>query len=100
MGVDFSPYCKNLIEAMQKNLMSSLSSLRLGGTKDITLELVILKDGTISEMKVVSGSGDDAVDQSTQTGINLSRPLPPLPAGFSGRSLKIRLHFSYVLEHY
>ena len=100
MGVDFSPYGKNLIEAIQKNLMSSLSSLRLGGTKDITLELVMLKDGTISEMKVVSGSGDDAVDQSTQTGINLSRPLPPLPAGFSGRSLKIRLHFSYVPEHY
>jgi TonB family protein len=99
-GVDFSPYFKNLIEAMQKNLMSSISNLRLGVTKDIILELMILKDGTISEMKVVSSSGDDAVDQSTQTGINLSRPLPPLPAGFSGQSLKIRLHFSYLPEHY
>jgi TonB family protein len=100
MGVDFSPYAKNLIEAIQKNLMSAVSSLRLGGPKDITLELVILKDGTISEMKVVSSSGDDTVDQSTQTGTNLSRPLPPLPAAFNGRSLKIRLHFSYLQEHY
>jgi TonB family protein len=100
MGVDFGPYSENLIEAIQKNLMSSVSSLRLGGPKDITLELVVLKDGTISAMKVVSSSGNDAVDQSTQTGITLSRPLPPLPGGFNGRSLNIRLQLSYLQEHY
>jgi len=98
-GVDFSPYFKSLMAAISKNLLSSISNLRLGGAKDITLELLILKDGTISEMKVVSSSGDDAVDQSTQTGITLSRPLPPLPAAFNGQSLKLRVHFSYAQEH-
>jgi TonB family protein len=100
MGVDFGPYFKNLIEAIQKNLMSCVGSLRLDGSKDITLEVVILKDGTISETKVVSSSGDDALDQSTLAGITLSRPLPPLPGAFNGRSLKVRLHLSYLQEHY
>ncbi|HXW91841.1 MAG TPA: TonB C-terminal domain-containing protein [Terriglobales bacterium] len=99
MGVDFSPYFKNLMEAIRKNLMSSVSNLRFGSPKDITLELVILKDGTISEMNVVSSSGDDAVDQSTLNGITLSRPLPPLPAAFPGQSVKFRLHLSYLQEH-
>jgi TonB family protein len=98
MGVDFNPYFKSLMEAIRTNLMSSVSNLRFSGAKDITLELVILKDGTISEMKVVSSSGDDAVDQSTQDGITLSKPLPSLPAAFRGQSLKIRLHFSYLQE--
>jgi len=98
-GVDFRPYSKNLVEAIQKNLMSSLSKLRLDSPKQVTLELVILKDGTVSEMNVVSSSGNDAIDQSTQSGIALSRPLPPLPAAFNGQSVKIRLSFSYLPEH-
>jgi len=98
MGVDFNPYFKSLMEAIRTNLMSSVSSLRFSGSKDITLELVILKDGTISGMKVVSSSGDDAVDQSTQNGITLSKSLPSLPPAFHGQSLKIRLHFSYLQE--
>jgi len=98
MGVDFNPYLQSLMEAIRTNLMSSVSNLRFSGRKDITLELVILKDGTISEVKVVSSSGDDALDQSSQNGIALSKPLPSLPAAFHGQSLKIRLHFSYLQE--
>ena len=98
MGVDFNPYFKSLMEAIRSNLMSSVSSLRFSGSKDITLELVILKDGNISEMKVISSSGDDALDQSTQNGITLSKSLPSLPPAFHGQSLKIRVHFSYLQE--
>ena len=98
LGVDFNPYFKGLMEAIRTNLMSSVSNLRFSGSKDITLELVILKDGTLSGMQVVSSSGDAAVDQSTQDGITQSKPLPSLPAAFRGPSLKIRLHFSFLQE--
>ncbi|HXZ31879.1 MAG TPA: TonB family protein [Terriglobales bacterium] len=95
MGVDFSPYLKDLMEAIRKNLMSSVSKLRVSQPKDVTVELAVSKDGTISGMKIASSSGNEALDRATQDGITSSAPLPTLPAAFKGQSLKLRLRFSY-----
>jgi TonB family protein len=98
VGTDFKPYLKDLMEAIRKNLMSSVGKLRVGQPKDVTLQLAISKDGSITEMNVASSSGDKALDQATRDGIAASSPLPPLPTAFKGQSLKMRLRFSYTEE--
>lgn len=99
MGIDFSPYFKDLMNAIRKKLMSSVSKVHIGDPKDVALELAIMKDGTISGLKVASSSGVEALDQATVDGISASSPLPPLPTQFKGQSLKLRMRFSYSEEH-
>jgi TonB family protein len=98
MGVDFGPYFKDLMAAIQKNLLSSVNHLHVTEPKEVALELAISKDGTISGMRIASSSGDDALDQATQSGIRASSPLPPLPPAFKGKSVELRLQFSYSQE--
>lgn len=98
MGVDFSHYFMDLMAAIRQNLMSSVGKFQISEPKDIALELAISKDGSISGIRIASGSGDDALDQATQSGISASSPLPALPAAFKGQSLKVRLRLSYSQE--
>ncbi|MBV8051332.1 MAG: TonB family protein [Acidobacteriaceae bacterium] len=96
LGVDFRAYFKDLMNALRTNLMSSVSKLPISDPKDVTLELSIMKDGTISGMKIASASGIAALDQATQDAINASSPLPALPPTFKSPSLKVRLRFAYT----
>jgi TonB family protein len=98
MGVDFNSYFKELMEAIRKNVMSSVVQVRLAEPTEATLEVNIAKDGRISGMNIASSSGNDVLDKSTLAGIIASAPLPPLPAEFKGESLKVRLRFSYAEE--
>jgi len=98
MGVDFTPYFKDLVAAIQNHLMASVGNLRLGDAKNVTLELAVSKDGSISGITIAASSGNDVLDKSTVAGIVASAPLPVLPSGYKGRSLKVRLKFSFSEE--
>ncbi len=61
----------------------------------VGIEFAIQKDGKIAGMKLVSSSGDVALDRGAWGGITASDPFPPLPTEFGGQYLAVRFRFYY-----
>ncbi len=53
----------------------------------------VQKSGEISELKLVTGSGEDILDKSAISAIVRSKPLPPLPDGFEDNHLGVNFRF-------
>lgn len=51
--------------------------------------------GRISDVKLEDASGVPFFDQSAQRAVNISSPLPPLPAGYGGSTLGVHFGFQY-----
>jgi colicin import membrane protein len=58
-----------------------------------TVYFKISRDGRVSSVKVEQESNYDLFDRSAVRAVNVSSPLPPLPAGFSGRWLGVHFEF-------
>jgi TonB family protein len=98
MGIDFGPYMKRVHDIVQNHWdplvpESALTPLMKKGT--VVIEFTIAKNGKVSTMKVISTSGDPALDRAAWGGVLDASPLPELPAQFSGDTLIIRANFHY-----
>jgi TonB family protein len=58
-----------------------------------TIYFRIARDGRVSGVKVEQESSYGLFDRSAVRAVNVSNPLPPLPAGFSGRWLGVHFEF-------
>ncbi|HEX3092528.1 MAG TPA: TonB family protein, partial [Candidatus Angelobacter sp.] len=97
-GVNFGPYMKRLRFQVQSRWdplipESAMPPQMKKGV--VVIEFSIRKEGTVEGMKLVSGSGDVALDRAAWGAIVNAVPLPKLPGEFAGDSLKIRAHFYY-----
>ena len=54
-------------------------------------DVVVTRDGTISELKLVETSGSRLFDEAALRAVQSSSPLPPLPKGYVKDSLGIHL---------
>ena len=61
----------------------------------VVIEFIIDKTGHVSGMKLVSSSGDVALDRAAWGAITDAIPLPNLPVQFAGQNLQIRARFYY-----
>ena|ERR1022692_3314077 len=98
MGVDFGPYLQRALHNIRTNwynVMPESAKAPIMKKGKVTIELAILKDGAVSGMKLVSTSGDVALDHAAWTGINVSKPFSPLPGEFFGKYLALRITFFY-----
>jgi prolyl oligopeptidase len=98
LGVDFGPYMKGLRSSVQGHwnaLIPESAKFPLMKKGLVVIELAIAKDGKVQAMKLVSGSGDAALDRAAWGAIIDASPLPGLPAQFAGDYLKIRTRFFY-----
>ena len=99
MGVDFKPYLQQVVlPTVRKNWYNWIpESARAPLMKKgkVTIEFAILKDGTVAGMRLVSTSGDVALDRGAWGGITASNPFPPLPIEFGGNFLGLRFAFYY-----
>jgi TonB family protein len=98
MGVDFGPYLQRVLHDVRINWYSLIpESARAPIMKKgkVTIEFAILKNGTVAGMKLVSTSGDVALDRGAWSGITASNPFPPLPNEFGGQYLGLRFAFYY-----
>jgi protein TonB len=55
----------------------------------------IMRDGSVQNLSLETGSGIDYFDRSVLRAVALSDPLPPLPLGFTGSSLGVHFGFSW-----
>jgi len=74
----------------------AFSEQMTGGKRDLEAELVIqiMPDGTIRDIWFEKKSGNSYFDDSIYKAVVKSNPLPPLPAGFSGRHFILGLRFT------
>ena len=98
LGVDFGPYLKRLRQTVQDHWDQLIPQSALPPEMKkgiVTIEFAILKDGSIAGLRVISGSGDVALDRAAYGAITYSVPLPHLPAQFGGDYLLLRAKFFY-----
>jgi TonB family protein len=98
MGVDFGPYMKRLKFTVQNHWEplipeSAMPPVMKKGV--VVIEFAITKEGKVMGMKLISGSGDVALDRAAWGAITDAIPLPNLPVAFSGNYLLIRARFYY-----
>jgi TonB family protein len=60
-----------------------------------TVYFKIQRDGRVSDVKVEKTSDFDLFDRSALRAVDLSSPLPPLPAGFKGKWLGVHFEFEH-----
>jgi TonB family protein len=61
-----------------------------------TVYFKISRDGSVSDLKIEKNSAFDLFDRSAVRAVELSSPLPPLPAGFTGRWLGVHFEFEHT----
>ena len=98
LGVDFGPYMKRLHYTVQNHWdplipESALPPVMKKGV--VVIEFSIGRDGKVSGMKLISSSGDVALDRAAWGAITDAIPLPRLPAQFAGEYLELRARFYY-----
>lgn len=98
MGVDFGPYLKHVVESVREHwyeLIPEEARPPLMKSGKLSIEFAILKDGSVAGMRLITPSGDVALDRAAWGGITGSNPFPPLPQEFRGQYLALRFHFFY-----
>ena len=65
-----------------------------GVTQTATVSFVILRNGTVKDVRVVTASGNPTMDLSAMRAVYDAAPLPPLPRGWSGDSVHVSMEFS------
>lgn len=98
LGVDFGPYMKRLRYTVQNHWdplipESAMPPVMKKGV--VIIEFSIDKTGKVSGMKLISSSGDVALDRAAWGAITDAIPLPNLPTQFAGQYLQIRARFYY-----
>lgn len=99
MGVDFGPYLQRIVQDVRQNwysLIPESAELKKG---KLVIEFAITKDGQVAGMKLVTSSGDVALDRPAWGSITDSNPFPPLPSNFGGQYLALRFTYYYLGPH-
>jgi TonB family protein len=97
-GVDFGPYFQRVLHDVRMNwyhLMPASARAPLMKKGKLTIDFAINKDGKVVGMRLVSTSGDKALDSAAWDGITASNPFPSLPSEFGGPYIGLRLTFFY-----
>ncbi len=96
MGVDFRPYMRQILFVIRKNWLAVYpEAARLGQRGQTVLEFRVVKEGLVAKVIFSGESGNKALDQAAVAAISASNPLPPLPTGFKGSKIDLRLTFKY-----
>jgi len=94
-GVDFGPYLQRILQDVKENwyhLIPESAEMKKG---KLAIEFAIMKDGHVQGLRVVTPSGDIALDRPAYGAITASDPFPPLPSEFNGQYLSLRFRFYY-----
>lgn len=94
-GVDFGPYLQRIVQVVKQNwylLIPESAEMKKG---KLAIEFAITKDGQVADMRLVSSSGDVALDRPAWGSVTNSNPFPPLPNEFRGPYLALRFRYYY-----
>jgi periplasmic protein TonB len=75
-------------------LMSTISSNVLSAHR-VYVSFDILRDGTITNVRLTQSSGNPEIDRSALRAIYASNPLGPLPQDYSGSKVSVNFYFDF-----
>jgi TonB family protein len=99
MGVDFDPYLLRVYLIVRRNWYSVIPQIAQMGRKGrVILQFVIAKNGGVSALTLMDGSGTESMDAAALSSINLSNPFPALPPEYPGGEILLRFGYYYNMQ--
>jgi len=101
MGVDFGPYIERVIYDTKRAwypIIPESARPPLDKQGKVLIRFKILPDGTVTDMRLESPSGDVSLDRAAWAGITGAAPYGPLPKAFKGPYLELRFYFLYNIR--
>ncbi|MGQ9673778.1 MAG: energy transducer TonB [Candidatus Aminicenantales bacterium] len=93
LKVDLSPWARTAVELIQKNWNAPAPLASASGLA-VEVAIVVLKNGEISTIEILTPSDDSEFNQAAREALEVSSPLPALPASFPAASLEVTLIFA------
>jgi len=94
-GIDFGPYLQAALAKVRQNWYRLIPASAEMAKGKLAIEFTILKNGQLSDMKLVASAGDTSLDRAAWGGITASNPFPALPTDFEGDHLTLLCRFYY-----
>lgn len=97
-GVDFNSYINRLLSRLKQNWISVMpESFYLGDKGIVAISFRINRDGSFpgESLSLDRTSGKQPLDTAAESAIRATSPFEPLPAGFKGPYIELRIGFYY-----
>jgi TonB family protein len=98
LGVDFAPYLARMRVQVYENwfaVMPEIANAPWRTKGVVVIEFTIMKDGSLTGLRLLQSSGNVALDRAAYAAISASNPMSQLPADFKADYLTMRAHFYY-----
>lgn len=95
-GVDFTNYLRVILQVVRRNWQAVIpASAKMYGQEKVSVVLSIKNNGMLGKVVLYHASGIAPLDEPAITGISMSQPFPPFPAGFKGDEIRVQFNFAY-----
>jgi TonB family protein len=95
-GLEIGAYLQRVMRDIQANFYRQIiPESAFGKNGKVGIELFVMKDGSVADMRLVASSGDATLDRSAWVVVTQSKPFPPLPSDFTGSRFVFRLLLTY-----
>jgi len=94
-GSRFSWYAKALQERINSNWRQSTIDPSLSSAPRVIARFDILRNGTITNLRITQSSNNYSVDESALKAVEESNPVMPLPPGYSGSRVGVEFYLDY-----
>jgi len=95
-GLEIGAYAQRVNRDLQARLYRQIFPQSAATNKaTVSLDFSIMKDGSVTNMRLVTSSGDATLDRAAWAVVAKSQPFPRLPSEFTGSHLAVRLLVVY-----
>ena len=95
-GYNFEPYMMQLTDQLRAKWYSVIpDSARQGQKGRVVVVFSVLRDGTVQDVRIVTGSGTESFDKASNVAVAASSPFYKLPADFSDDRIVVQATFLY-----
>ena len=95
-GVEFGPWLRRFVAEVKRNWFIPQSAMALSGK--VVIQFFVLKNGTITELKVVGPSSIEAYNISAFNALKRSNPTQPLPPEYPDDRAFFTVTFHYEVR--
>lgn len=96
---DWGEYAQSMVSRIRVNWYANMPDLIRTGMKGVvTIRFTIHRDGRMTDITILNGSGIPPYDFAAKKALELSSPLNPLPKDFPNDTERVTCMFYYNLE--
>ncbi len=93
-----SLYLRKVRALIESHKMYPLSAREKGIEGKVLVSFVVLKDGSIKDLRILKSSGSRALDEAARKAIADSVPFPPFPPQIKRDRIRLKLYIVFKLE--